>query len=251
MDNAIVTLRNVSMSYHTLREETLAIDNISFDVYDKEFLTILGPSGCGKSTILSLIYGLISPSKGEIRISSKIENPKDQLVAYMLQHDHLFNWRTIEQNVLLGLEIKKNVTNEAREYVTNLLNTYGLGKFLNHYPHQLSGGMKQKAALIRTLAVNPKILLLDEPFSALDYQTRIILSEEIKEIIHNEKKVAILVTHDISEAISLSDRIIILSNRPSKIKKIININFKDTDITNRRSHPKFQEYFEIIWQELQ
>lgn len=248
----IISLKNVSMNYHTLSKETFALNNISFDVYDKEFVTILGPSGCGKSTVLSLISGMIKPSKGNIYINNNHIDLCNSTVAYMLQRDNLLEWRTIKQNVLLGLEIKKNLCKESRQYALDLLKTYGLEDFTDYYPSQLSGGMRQKVALIRTLAINPQVLLLDEPFSALDYQTRISISEEIKEIIHKEKKTSILVSHDIAEAICLSDRIIILSKRPSKVKKIINIKFKLSNLTSiqKRKEPDFQKYFDEIWQEM-
>lgn len=247
----ILKLSDICMRYHTPRGETIAIKDLNFDVYSKEFLTILGPSGCGKSTVLSLISGLISPSHGKIEenIGEKCEIQK---IGYMLQKDYLLGWRTIEQNVLLGLEIRKKLNNETKEYAIKLLKKYGLGGFLKHYPHQLSGGMRQKAALIRTLAVKPQILLLDEPFSALDYQTRINLSEEVLQIIKGESKTAILVTHDISEAISLSDRIIIFSKRPSRVKKtiILDFNNKNLSLEEKRKNKKFNDYFDIIWGEL-
>lgn len=256
----VVKLKNVSMTYHTKNEETKALDNINFSVYDKEFLTIVGPSGCGKSTILSLISGLITPSNGTVEIGLKKGKNSDKnsnksgsdAVAYMLQKDHLFEWRTIEQNAFLGLEIKKSLSDSTKKYATDLLKRYGLGKFLNHYPGQLSGGMRQRAALIRTLAVNPEILLLDEPFSALDYQTRILVSEEIKKIITKENKTAILVSHDISEAILLSDRILILSQAPSTIKTTLNVTFDEDNLTlaQKRNNKKFNEYFDFIWKEL-
>ncbi|BED92505.1 MAG: ABC transporter ATP-binding protein [Candidatus Paraimprobicoccus trichonymphae] len=245
----IVELKNISKRFHTLEKETLAVDDVSFDIYEREFLTIIGPSGCGKSTVFSLISGLIKPSYGKIYINGRTQNP---LVAYMLQQDYLLDWRTVEQNVVLGLEVKKTLSSETSEYTKNLLKIYGLGKFLNHHPNQLSGGMRQKVALIRTLAIKPEILLLDEPFSALDYQTRLSISEEIREIIKKEKKTAILITHDISEAISLSDRVVVFSNRPSKVKKIINVEYPEKNLTQseKRKCKCFNEYFEMTWKEL-
>ncbi len=247
----ILKLSDICVRYHTPLQETLAIKDLNFSVYNKEFLTILGPSGCGKSTILSLISGLIPLTHGEIEENIKVTD-EIQKIGYMLQKDYLFDWRTIEQNVILGLEIRKKLNDSTKEYAINLLKKYGLGDFLNSYPSELSGGMRQKAALIRTLAVKPQILLLDEPFSALDYQTRITLSEEILKIIKNENKTAILVTHDISEAISLSDRIIIFSKRPSAVKKIINLDFNSSKLSpsEKRKSKKFNEYFDIIWREL-
>lgn len=249
--NTILKLSDICVKYHSPSQETIAIKNLSFDVYDKEFLTILGPSGCGKSTVLSLISGLIPPSSGKIKENIK-ENCEIQKIGYMLQKDYLLDWRTIKQNVLLGLEIRKKLNKQTKKYAIELLKKYGLGDFLNYYPSELSGGMRQKAALIRTLAVKPQILLLDEPFSALDYQTRINLSEEVLKIIKNENKTAILVTHDISEAISLSDRIIIFSKRPSRVKKVLKLDFNTQKLSlkEKRKNKKFNEYFDDIWREL-
>mgnify|MGYP002769803602 CR=1 FL=1 len=248
----ILSLNHVSMRYHTLTQETLAVEDVNLEVYDKEFLSIVGPSGCGKSTMLSLISGLISPSAGEVVINSKFKKNSGTLVGYMLQSDYLFEWRTIEQNVLLGLEIKNILNEKSRDYAIGLLEKYELGKFKNHFPSQLSGGMRQKVALIRTLAVKPQVLLLDEPFSALDYQTRITLAEEVREIIKTESKTAVLVTHDISESITLSDRVAILSKRPSKIKRILDIEFKSQNLSTKQKQrsEEFYNYFDVIWSEL-
>ena len=248
----ILEIINVGMKYHTLQGETTAISGLNFNVYKEEFITIVGPSGCGKSTVLSLISGLIKPSEGSININISDSEKYIQKVGYMLQRDYLFEWRTIEQNVLLGLELKHALTEESKSYALELTKKYGLGEFLQHYPSQLSGGMRQKAALIRTLAVKPQILLLDEPFSALDYQTRINISEEILNIIKNEKKTAVLVSHDISEAVSLSDRVVIFSSRPSKVKKIINIDFGSDKLSlhEKRNHKNFNNYFDTVWSEL-
>ncbi|MDR0739120.1 MAG: ABC transporter ATP-binding protein [Oscillospiraceae bacterium] len=245
----IVEFRNICMKYHSLKEETTALRNLCFSVFDKEFITIVGPSGCGKSTTLSLISGLIPPSSGEIFIEGSILTGINKYSAYMLQKDFLFDWRTIEENIFLGLEIKKKLNKTNKKYALKLLEKYGLKKFSKHRPYQLSGGMRQKVALIRTLTVNPKILLLDEPFSALDFQTKINISSEIKKIIKQEKKTAILVSHDISEAISLSDRVVVLSKRPSKVKKILKIEFDEKNLSSleKRKHKKFNFYFDIIW----
>lgn len=250
LNEKILELKNIKMKYHTLNQETVAVKNINLDVYSGEFLSIVGPSGCGKSTILSIISGLIKPSEGDVILNKKYKNESGTYIGYMLQRDYLFEWRTIEQNVLLGLEIKKNLDEESRNYALELIDKYELGKFKNYYPNQLSGGMRQKVALIRTLAVKPQVLLLDEPFSALDFQTRINLSEEVWGIIKEEKKTAILVTHDISEAVTLSDRIAIFSKRPSEIRKILLINFGSLKIKEKRKDKKFNEYFDIIWSEL-
>ncbi len=245
----LLELQDVSLTYQTLNDEITAISELSFDIYDGEFVSLIGPSGCGKTTILSLIAGLIKQSSGKILIGGKqIENKNDEL-GYMLQKDQLFSWRTIEKNVLLPLEIKKKNTIDNKKYASQLLEKYGLDKFKKNYPDQLSGGMRQRAALIRTLVSNPKLLLLDEPFSALDYQTRISVCEDVYSIIKAEKKTAILVTHDISEAISMSDKIIVLTARPAKVKTIYNLELNDTPL-KRRENKIFSEYFEKIWKEL-
>ena len=240
-----VSIKNLYHSYHSQQGETDAINNISLDVEQGEFISIVGPSGCGKSTLLSLIAGLIPQSKGEININNGN-------TGYMLQKDHLFSWRTIEQNILLGLEIQNKLTPENIQYALSLLKQYDLFAFKDKYPYELSGGMRQRVALIRTLAVKPDILLLDEPFSALDYQTRLYVSDEIGRIIKNEEKTAILVTHDISEAISMSDRVIVLTKRPAKIKSehIINLSIENKTPLRAREAPEFKDYFNTIWKEL-
>lgn len=240
----IVSLDNVSLRYHSVSGETPAVSHLSLEVLPGEFICIVGPSGCGKSSILSMLAGLLSPSEGSIRIDGEI--------GYMLQKDYLLEWRSIRSNALLGLEIQKKLTKENIAYVDALLEQYGLGDFKEHYPYQLSGGMRQRVALIRTLAVRPDILLLDEPFSALDYQTRLSVSDEIGSIIRKEGKTAILVSHDISEAISLSDRVVVLSSRPARLKKIypIQLSIEEYSPMKAREAPEFREYFNAIWKEL-
>lgn len=240
----IVSLDNVSLRYHSVSGETPAVSHLNLEVLPGEFICIVGPSGCGKSSILSMLAGLLSPSEGSIRIDGEI--------GYMLQKDYLLEWRSIRSNALLGLEIQKKLTKENIEYVDTLLEQYGLGDFKEHYPYQLSGGMRQRVALIRTLAVRPDILLLDEPFSALDYQTRLSVSDEIGSIIRKEGKTAILVSHDISEAISLSDRVVVLSGRPARLKKIypIQLSIEEYSPMKAREAPEFREYFNAIWKEL-
>lgn len=240
----IVSLDNVSLRYHSVSSETPAVSHLNLEVLPGEFICIVGPSGCGKSSILSMLAGLLSPSEGSIRIDGEI--------GYMLQKDYLLEWRSIRSNALLGLEIQKKLTKENIEYVDTLLEQYGLGDFKEHYPYQLSGGMRQRVALIRTLAVRPDILLLDEPFSALDYQTRLSVSDEIGSIIRKEGKTAILVSHDISEAISLSDRVVVLSGRPARLKKIypIQLTIEEYSPMKAREAPEFREYFNAIWKEL-
>jgi len=249
---ARVELHNIGMKYQSLNGEINALEKINFTVYDGEFICIVGPSGCGKSTLLSIISGLLTPTTGSILLNGEEITGTSRKIGYMLQKDHLFEWRTILQNVLLGLEIQKAVTKETKEHALQLLKTYGLFEFRNKYPNQLSGGMRQRAALIRTLMTNPEILLLDEAFSALDYQTRLAVSEDIYAIIKKENKTAILVTHDIAEAISMANRVIILSQRPGTIKNIYQITLTCDERTplNSREAPEFRHYFQDIWKEL-
>lgn len=246
MKDKILEITHLNKTYHDKTGEIEALNDISFDVYNQEFLSIVGPSGCGKSTILSILSRLIDSSGGFIKF-----NKENCVLGYMLQKDSLFPWRTILDNCLLGLEITNTLTEENKNYVIHLLDTYGLGEFKDKYPSSLSGGMKQRVALIRTLAIKPDILLLDEAFSALDYQTRLALSDDVYQIIKKEGKTAIMVTHDLAEAISLSDRIIVLTKRPSTIKKVYEINLTDksTPINNRKCK-EFSKYYDQIWRDL-
>ena len=248
----VLKLKNIHYAYHTLEGETAALTDISFCLKKGEFVSIVGPSGCGKSTLLSLISGLLDPEKGSIKINGKELRESTTNVGYMLQHDELFEWRTIYNNVLLGLEIQHMLTARTKEKAHELLDTYGLKKFETSRPSELSGGMRQRAALVRTLVLEPDLLLLDEPFSALDYQTRLNVGDDIGQILRREKKSALLVTHDLSEAISLADRVIILTKRPATIKQTIPLIFdleEDTPL-NRRNAPEFKTYFNLIWKEL-
>lgn len=253
-ESKVVEIKNVSMNYHTLDGETAAIKDINLDVYNGEIIGIVGPSGCGKSTLLSIVAGLIKPTRGNVYINNREVNGPSKDIGYMFQMDHLFEWRNILDNVLIGLEIKDKINDDTIKFAESLLETYGLSEFKKHYPNQLSGGMRQRVALIRTLAVKPDILLLDEPFSALDYQTRLAISDEIGTILKKEKKTALLVTHDIAEAISMSDRIVILSNRPANIKEIIPIDLSCPNGVRTpmkcREAPEFRFYFNKIWKEL-
>lgn len=249
---SLITLSNIGLTYYSLKSETRAIDNISFSVDKGEFISIIGPSGCGKSTLLNIISGLLKPSEGEIIYNDKnIENRLDKM-GYMFQKDYLFEWLSVRNNVLLGLKIKKLNSTENIERADKLLESYQLSKFKNHKPTELSGGMRQRVALIRTLALNPEVLLLDEPFSALDYQTRLKICDDVKGIIKKENITSIMVTHDLGEAIAISDRIIILTKRPSKIKLDVKIDFKNKEATpfQRRKEPEFNEYFNLLWKEL-
>lgn len=240
----ILEVKNICKTYQAENGEIEALKNISFDVKEGEYISIIGPSGCGKSTLLSIIAGLESKTSGETYIDGKI--------GYMLQKDNLLEWRTIYNNVLLGLEIQKSNTKENIDYVIELLKKYGLYEFKDKYPMQLSGGMRQRVSLIRTLAIRPNILLLDEAFSALDYQTRLMVTEDIYKILKNENITALMVTHDISEAISMSDRIVVLSKRPATVKNIHEIDFNMENRTplNCREKPEFSKYFNLMWKEL-
>ena len=244
MDN-ILEIKNLKKIYHTKAGETLAVEDFSFELKPGEFVAIVGPSGCGKSTILSILCGLEKESGGKIIMNDDIKN------GYMLQNDSLFEWRNILNNCLIGLEINKDLKDENKEYVLNLLKNYGLYDFKDSYPNNLSGGMRQRVALIRTLATKPDILLLDEPFSALDYQTRLSVSDDVYQIIKKENKSAIMVTHDLAEAISMADKVIVLTKRPGTIKTIYDINLTDksTPIKNRRAK-EFSYYYDLIWKDI-
>lgn len=249
----IVELKDISMLYHTLDEETLAIKELDLDINEGEIVGIVGPSGCGKSTLLSIISGLIKPSKGIVKVNGEFVETPLKNIGYMFQKDQLFDWRNILNNVVIGLEIQGKLNNETLQEAKDMLNNYGLGEFMYSYPYQLSGGMRQRVALIRTLLLKPDLLLLDEPFSALDYQTRLAIADEIGIILKREKKTAVLVTHDIAEAISLSDRVVVLSNRPAIIKDIVDIELTYNDIVSpmkSREAPEFRHYFNKIWKEL-
>lgn len=247
MDNIhepVLKVNHIYKKYQAKNGEIDAIKDISFNVNEGEFVSIIGPSGCGKSTLLSIIAGLEEKNNGIIKVNGKI--------GYMLQKDNLLEWRTIYKNTILGLEIQRQISKENKEYALNLLKKYGLYEFKDKYPNQLSGGMRQKASLIRTLTIKPNILLLDEAFSALDYQTRLSVTEDVYKIIKGENLTALMVTHDISEAISMSDKVIVLSKRPSTIKKIHKIEFdlKERTPINCREDPRFTQYFNTLWKEL-
>lgn len=250
---AQIELRDVSLHYFTPKQETEALRHINLSIEEGEFISIVGPSGCGKSTLLSLISGMLMPTEGEVRLFGKPLREPSKRIGYMLQHDHLFEWRDVLSNVLVGAEIRGMDRRKATERAMDLLHRYGLGEFARHSPKQLSGGMRQRVALIRTLVVQPEILLLDEPFSALDYQTRLTLADEISTILRDQGKTAILVTHDISEAISMADRVIVMSRRPSTIKSDYRIQFsggRPSPFYTRES-PEYNDYFNAIWRELE
>lgn len=249
--NEILRLENISLAYQTETDEIRALSSISFSVEKGEFVAIIGPSGCGKTSILSIIAGLLKPSGGKVTLCGEEIKKGKNSIGYMLQKDELFPWRTIEENAYLPLEVKKLKSADEKKKVNRLLEKYGLWEFRKKYPSQLSGGMRQRAALIRTMASSPDLLLLDEPFSALDYQTRLSVCDDLYEIIKNEKKTTLLVTHDISEALSTADRIIVLTKRPSKILNIHMIDLdKSVSPLKRREDPQFSKWFERLWREL-
>ncbi len=249
---AVLSVEGVRKTYQTPLGETVALEDITFSMEKGEFCSLVGPSGCGKSTLLSIVAGTLAPTAGRVTVAGEPVTGPSPHIGYMLQQDNLLEWRTVRQNVLLGLEIRRQLTPAARARAEALLETYGLAAFADARPSQLSGGMRQRVALIRTLAVNPDILLLDEAFSALDYQTRMEVTEDVYRIIRRERVTALMVTHDIPEGISMSDRVLILSPRPAVIRRQLPITF---DLVQRspmlcRALPAFASYFDYIWKEL-
>jgi NitT/TauT family transport system ATP-binding protein len=242
----IIHAEHLSLVYQTAAGETEALRDVSFAVGEGEYVSLIGPSGCGKSTLLSLAAGLLTPTGGAIRL------PAREKIGYMLQQDGLFDWLTIQKNVRLGLDVRRQRSRDADDYADRLLQMYGLWEFRDRFPAQLSGGMRQRAALIRTLAVRPELLLLDEAFSALDYQTRLAVADDIYAIIRREGKTALMVTHDIGEAVSMSDRVVVLSHRPGTVKAVYDIRFasgRGTPLENREKE-EFRTYFNRIWRDI-
>lgn len=254
----LASIKELSHSFHSLSGEISALSHIDFQLYRGQFMSIIGPSGCGKSTLLSLMSGLLPIQNGEITYYKNDKPLLEPHIGYMLQKDLLLPWRTVFKNILLGPEIRHSLDEQTIDYANLLLKKYDLDKYKSKYPDELSGGMRQRVALIRTLVTNPDLLLLDEPFSALDYQTRISVSEDIWSIIQSEHKSAVLVTHDLSEAICLSERILVLSKAPAKIKKDILLQFPSLPATkelvptpnSRRDSQEFNQYFRMLWEEL-
>ena len=247
----LLEIQDVTESYQAENGEIFALDRISFSMEKGEFLSIVGPSGCGKSTLLSIIAGLLPPSSGKILLDGREVSGVDPRIGYMLQKDNLLEWRTIWKNVLLGLELRRQVDEESLARAEGLLKSYGLWEFREKYPSQLSGGMRQRAALIRTLATSPKVLLLDEAFSALDYQTRLEVTDDVYRILRREKITTLMVTHDIPESISLGDRVLILTGRPARVKELLPIDLgAERTPLSCRDDPRFSRYFNHIWKEL-
>ncbi|MFS0674405.1 ABC transporter ATP-binding protein [Ornithinibacillus sp. 179-J 7C1 HS] len=247
-----LTLENVTHHYFTKDGYTKALDDISFSVKEGEFVSLLGPSGCGKSTILSIVSGIMDQTLGKVHLDNKPIDESELAIGYMLQQDYLFPWKTILDNVLIGPKIQENIHVDLKEKAVELLNEVGLKNVENQYPSSLSGGMRQRVALVRTLITDPKILLLDEPFSALDFQTKLKLEDLVYKLLHAYHKTAILVTHDIGEAIAMSDRIIVMSANPGKIAKTFEV---PIELRNEmpflvRRHPKYQSIFDKVWEEL-
>lgn len=249
---AILEVEHLRLTYQAAEGETVALEDIHFSMEKGDFFSVVGPSGCGKSTLLSIIAGMLRATGGRVRVAGQTVEGPSAHIGYMLQQDNLLEWRTIRQNVYLGLEIRHNLTPEMRDRADHLLETYGLAAFANSHPSQLSGGMRQRAALIRTLAINPDILLLDEAFSALDYQTRLEVTEDVYRIIQQEQVTTLMVTHDIPESISMGDEVLILSARPAVIQERLPIRFalpRRTPLACRGC-PEFAQYFDHIWKEL-
>ena len=251
-----VELRNVGLRYFGLEGETEALRAVSLKVAPGEFVAVIGQSGCGKSTLLSLISGILKPTEGSVLVDGAPVSGPSRKVGYMLQQDYLFEWRTILENAVLGAEIQGADMRQARERATQLLTRYGLGQFMHHLPRQLSGGMRQRVALARTLCTEPDVVLLDEPFSALDSQTRLALADEVGQILRRERKTAILVTHDIGEAVSMAERVVVLSRRPGRVKSDHAIRFGSAGSVRpapfaARNAPEFNGYFNSLWKELE
>ena len=241
----LINIKNLSKVYHTPTKEVLALCNINFDVYEGEILGIVGSSGCGKSTLLNIL------TKLETATTGKIQESYDLRVGYMMQNDALLPWLTVYDNALIGLKLKHLLTDENKCYVDSLLKRYGLYEFKNEYPRSLSGGMRQRLALIRTLAIKPNILLLDEPFSKLDIDARLKISDDVYKIIKELNITTVLISHDIGEASSMSDRIIVLTQRPGKIKDIFDVNFDRELIPSmRRSKEEFHKLYNEIWESI-
>jgi NitT/TauT family transport system ATP-binding protein len=250
---SFLTIKDIHHTYFTKASSTTALSNISLTIEEGEFVSFLGPSGCGKTTLLSIIAGLLKPTEGTVLLENKAVSTKNSNIGYMLQQDYLFPWKTIEENILLGLKLSKKINEQTKTRVLQLLNQIGLKGVENLLPKQLSGGMRQRAALVRTLATEPKLLMLDEPFSALDYQTKLKLEDLVSSTLKEFKKTAILVTHDIGEAISMSDRVFLFSSKPGKLYRIFEIpaELRSLSPFEARNHEMYSNLFQTIWKELE
>lgn len=250
---SFLTIKDIHHTYFTKASTTTALSNISLTIEEGEFVSFLGPSGCGKTTLLSIIAGLLKPTEGTVLLENKAVSTKNSNIGYMLQQDYLFPWKTIEENILLGLKLSKKLNEQTKSKVLQLLNQIGLKGVENQLPKQLSGGMRQRAALVRTLATEPKLLMLDEPFSALDYQTKLKLEDLVSTTLKEFKKTAILVTHDIGEAISMSDRVFLFSSKPGKLYRIFEIpdELRALSPFEARNHEMYSNLFQTIWKELE
>lgn len=251
MMTAAIEMSGVTQVYVTKRQATLAVEGINLKVAPGEFVSLIGPSGCGKTTVLSMVAGLLAPTSGSVKLfGENVEGPSAR-VGYMLQQDYLFPWRSVYANAVVGLELRGGVTPEGREYVLQLLEEMGLAGYKDFMPNQLSGGMRQRVALVRTLSTEPDILLLDEPFSALDYQTKLQLEDLVAETLTARGKTALLVTHDITEAIAMSDRIVIMEPRPGRIRRELNVPepIRAQLPFQAREQTGFHELFRDIWRE--
>lgn len=252
-DKPILEARNVSMTFnHGTPREVVVFRGVTFELHEGEILAIVGPSGCGKSTLFNIIAGLLEPSSGSVLVDGQVVSGAKGHIGYMLQKDLLLPWRTVLENVTLGLEVSGLDKGVAHDRAMSLIKSYGLAGFESSKPGSLSGGMRQRVAFMRTLALDPKAILLDEPFSALDFQTRLVLQGDVKRIIRDRNKAAILVTHDIGEAIAMADRVLVLSHRPSTVKSIYEIDLGPADddpIALRRSS-HFNDHFDAIWSDL-
>lgn len=248
-----LTIQGIHHTYFTKTSSTTALSDVSLKIEEGEFVSFLGPSGCGKTTLLSIIAGLLVPTTGTVSLEGKHVEAAGKNIGYMLQQDYLFPWKTIEENVLLGLKLSNTLDDSKKSYTLGLLEKMGLKGVESQYPKQLSGGMRQRVALVRTLATEPKLLMLDEPFSALDYQTKLKLEDLVSNTLKSFGKTAILVTHDIGEAIAMSDRVFLFSSSPGQIHKTFTMPKELTDATpfNARSHEAFSTIFQTVWKELE
>lgn len=248
-----LSINSIHHTYFTKTSATTALSGVSLDIEEGEFVSFLGPSGCGKTTLLSIIAGLINPTTGTVSLENKPVEEAGNQIGYMLQQDYLFPWKTIQDNILLGLKLTNRLTDKHKQYALLLLEQMGLKGVESQFPKQLSGGMRQRVALVRTLATEPKILMLDEPFSALDYQTKLKLEDLVSQTLTSFGKTAILVTHDISEAIAMSDRIFLFSPQPGRLHKIFTVpeELRSLSPFAARNHSTFPNLFQTIWKELE